>query len=206
MNLLFFKENKYFDIVYRFILWFSIAFTLFSIGELLDSAGYPNLKNIISIPQKHDFVQLIGVIGLFVGGIALLIKEIALNSSHESIVFYLLSKISTDLVLAPFNIMAFVLGWGAFLCTNGALNNQHSYMLIFLLIPFILIMIALAMISLVVRAKPGEYIFNKVYTIPRMARVLLSMTLICCSTYAITIGFVDTNKSVEPISNPRAGN
>ncbi|WP_419782922.1 hypothetical protein [Malaciobacter marinus] len=188
MDLAFFKENKYFDIIYRFVLWFSIAFFIFYISDILDNLGYIKLKSTIPVPPKSDFIQFIGVLGMFVSGVSLLVKEFVLNESHESILLYLLSKISTDLVLAPFNIMAFVLGWGYYLYTQAEFIDRDLNELIFFLIIFILLMLFLAFISLIVRAKPGEYLFDKIYTINRKIRVPFFITLVCSSAYVFTIG------------------
>jgi len=181
----FFKENKLFDIGYRFVLWFLIGYALYFTSSALEGVGGGSLRKIIATPPSSNFTQLVGVIGIFIGGFALLVKELFLKSNNESILVYLLSKISTDLVLAPFNIMSFALGWGFYLYIKGAFEGKNVAILGILLIPYSAIMLFLALVSLAVRAKEGEYIHRKFYSEKRMFRILISFSLVGVTSYVI---------------------
>lgn len=184
-TLKFLKENKLFDIGYRFVLWISLGYALYSASSALEGAGGESLRKAIATPPSSDFTQMIGVIGVLIGGVALLVKEGYLKSKDDSVLEYLLSKITTDLVLAPFNIMSFVLGWGLYLYIKGAFEGQNVAIFGILLLPYTVIMAFLALISLAVRAKEGEYLHRKIYSESMVLRILLSISLVTATFYVI---------------------
>ncbi len=181
------KNNKVVDIVYRFLLWFLIGLGLYKISFYMNDLAGEKIREAIKVTASSHFSQIIGVIGIFFGGVALCIKDLFLKDGNENIPVYVLGKVSTDLILAPFNIMSLGLGWGFYLWIDGEFRGEELSILAVLLLPYALIMAFLATISLVVRAEHGEYIYNKVFSNSKkiLQRLSIYMSLIGGTLYVL---------------------
>jgi len=181
------KKNKIIDIIYRFFLWFLIGLGLYKISFYMDDLAGEKLREAIKVTASSHFAQIIGVIGIFIGSAALCAKELLLKDMDENIPIYLLSKVSTDLILAPFNIMSLGLGWGFYLWMDGESRDEELSILGVLLLPYALIMAFLATISLVVRAERGEYIYSIVFAKPEkmFQRLFIYLSFIGATLYAL---------------------
>ena len=181
------KDNKVVDIVYRFLLWFLIGLGLYKISFYMNDLAGEKIREAIKAAASSHFAQIIGVIGIFFSGVALCIKDLFLKDGNENIPVYVLGKVSTDLILALFNIMSLGLGWGFYLWIDGEFRGEELSILAVLLLPYALIMALLAIISLVVRAEQGEYIYSKVFSNSKkkLQRLFLYMSLIGAALYVL---------------------
>lgn len=173
------KENKVFDLFYRLFVWGGLGFFLYWLSSKTNGFGGEYISKAVATPPPPEFSQVIGSIGIIAAAIALLIKEISLrlnqhgNSTHlVHGIPYCLGKLSSDLILAPYNIMSFVLGWGIFLYSTNSFTLEQMSLAGILLVPYIAIMTFLAFVSLIVRTENGEWIYGKLYTYPLKVRVV----------------------------------
>lgn len=181
------KTNKLVDILYRFVLWFLLGMVLYHSSLYMNDIEGEKLRNAIKLAASSHFTQIIGVLGMLAGGIALTVKELFLNNKHQYTFVYFLSKASSDLVLSPFNIMSFGLGWGFYLWISGKFDNQEITILGILLLPYFVIMVFLAITSLIIRAEEGEYIYTKLYSVTNklIQRLFIYFSLIGVTIYVL---------------------
>lgn len=168
-----FKDPKVIDIGYRFILWFFFG------GLYSFSAGYGRIQGglisqAIAMPPSPGFSEIVGIVGFLVSAVSLFFKELIVattkrgnrgifkSKAMERIVFWL-GKIASDFVLTPYNLMAFTLGWAFFLLSGAHSPGTEIGLFGIVLVPYLAIMVVLAGVSLVARAEPGEYVYEKLY-------------------------------------------
>ncbi len=187
-------DNDYFEVVYKFFLWFLLATVLASCSEVgvSGSEGASELGSLLAKPPSHRFAQLFEVVGFFFCGLALLLRNITRRLNvHTNLIsrflYALLSRIGSDLTLVPFGLMTFSLGLivhfqriETFTVEEQIAINDHLPL-------FVLIMAILVVVSLAVKEHDSN-IFAKYFN-NQPVQVQLSISLAMAVVSAILIFF-----------------
>ncbi|WP_444888241.1 hypothetical protein [Microbulbifer sp. JMSA008] len=162
-----YRESKVVDLLYRALLWISIAYLMCYLSEEIGSNTGKFLENALKIKPDINWGNFVAMAGLLVAPFAMMLREAEyafqrnnIRIAAVSIIVFLLAKISSDLVLICYGMMSFVLGWSIYLFTN---NNptSHEYLIFGVSLPFYLaIMFFLSFMSLIVRSELNGRLFG----------------------------------------------
>ncbi|WP_445357662.1 hypothetical protein ACJJIC_19005 [Microbulbifer sp. ANSA002] len=155
------------DLLYRALLWISIAYLMCYLSEEIGSNTGKFLGNALKIKPDINWGNFVAMAGLLVAPFAMVLREAEYAFQRHNIriaavstIVFLLAKISSDLVLICYGMMSFVLGWSIYLFTN---NNptSHEYLIFGISLPFYLvIMFFLSFMSLIVRSELNGRLFG----------------------------------------------
>lgn len=154
-----FKKNKAADLVYRFLLWSSVAYVLNYLSLFSDGVRGAYVRDAISSLPSSSVPQLVAGLGLVLLIINVMTKELKLTFGGIFSLKYLfvpindfLSKVSSDLILVGYSSMSFIVGWVThFFVVTPTTADENK--LIFMMIGFLVLLTAiLGVLSLVARS------------------------------------------------------
>ncbi len=159
-----YRDSKVLDLVYRFVLWWVVAFILYYLklaGEAIRHDSYIS-KALLELPRS-ELPVIIGFLGMAIGAFAFFLKEFPLLRDGRSETGRYISKASSDLLLVPYHLMAFALGWLSANAVDSKLNEADIVYISSVLFPYFSIMFALAGMSLLVRIQKGDRAYELIY-------------------------------------------
>jgi len=167
-----FKESKFTEFLYRFILWFSIGFLIVLLASKASGSEGTVFSQLIHKDTK--FPDTMGVFGLIFACFSLFFKDLLGLNIIGNYIFKeassLLGKVSSDLVLVAFGAISLLLGSLFYYYTENVYTPNQIKSIIMMTPVLFIYLASLAFISYIVRLNETSTVWEKRKKLPQGIR------------------------------------
>lgn len=167
------------DLFYRFLLWAGFSIVIHTLASLSTGHGGKLFSQAVELPLNHSLSEITIWLGLLLLVVAVWAKEppsgVASSapqfSTESSNSAFLFGKISSDLILAGYGILAFLIGWGIYALSVDYSNGVKLMGVHFVVMAWLIVFTGfVGVLSLVARAEPTSMWLRWWFTMPQKIR------------------------------------